>query len=215
MGDVVGRLFREFAVTLAITILISAVVSLTLGADDVGALAEARPARGGPSAARRTRFAALADSWRNGFARLIDRYDGALRWVLDHQRPVLVVAVATLVLTVLLYIVIPKGLFPTQDTGQMQARVARARVRVVRARWREIQQAIAEQILADPDVETLAARTSASTRANNTMLHTGRMLINLKPHGERGAPRTSWSACGPSASAGARRRALPAARRRT
>ena len=122
MSDVVGRLFREFAVTLATTIVISAVVSLTLTAS-LSALWLKRDPHAEDKRPPRTHFAALADSWRNGFARVIDRYDSTLRWVLDHQRPVLVIAVVTLALTALLYVVIPKGLFPTQDTGQIQAEV--------------------------------------------------------------------------------------------
>ena len=130
MSDVVGRLFREFAVTLATTIVISAVVSLTLTAS-LSALWLRDRTRGyqgrAAHALRRARRSGA------GFARLIDRYDGSLRWVLRHQRPVLVIAVATLALTALLYVVIPKGLFPTQDTGQIQADV-RARESVSFAR---------------------------------------------------------------------------------
>jgi multidrug efflux pump len=185
MSDVVGRLFREFAVTLATTIVISAVVSLTLTASLSALWLKREPHAGVPSASRRTRFAALADSWRNGFARLIDRYDGSLRWVLRHQRPVLVIAVATLALTALLYVVIPKGLFPTQDTGQIQADV-RARESVSFAAMGEIQQSIAEKILADPDVESLSSYIGVDG-SSSTALSSGRMLINLKPHGERGA----------------------------
>ena len=185
MSDVVGRLFREFAVTLATTIVISAVVSLTLTASLSALWLKREPHAGVPSAARRTRFAALADSWRNGFARMIDRYDGSLRWVLRHQRPVLVIAVATLALTALLYVVIPKGLFPTQDTGQIQADV-RARESVSFAAMAEIQQSIAEKILADPDVESLSSYIGVDG-SSSTALSSGRMLINLKPHGERGA----------------------------
>ena len=185
MSDVVGRLFREFAVTLATTIVISAVVSLTLTASLSALWLKREPHAGVPSAARRTRFAALADSWRNGFARVIDRYDGSLRWVLRHQRPVLVIAVATLALTALLYVVIPKGLFPTQDTGQIQADV-RARESVSFAAMGEIQQSIAEKILADPDVESLSSYIGVDG-SSSTALSSGRMLINLKPHGERGA----------------------------
>ena len=134
MSDVVGRLFREFAVTLAITIVISAVVSLTLMASMSARWLKRDPHAGDAEGAPRTRFGALSSSWRNAFARVIDRYDSSLRWVLDHQRPVLVIAVATLALTALLYVVIPKGLFPTQDTGQLQADV-RARESVSFAAW--------------------------------------------------------------------------------
>jgi multidrug efflux pump len=185
MSDVVGRLFREFAVTLATTIVISAVVSLTLTASLSALWLKRDPHVGGASAAPRRRFAQLADSWRNAFARVIDRYDASLRWVLRHERPVLVIAVATLALTALLYVVIPKGLFPTQDTGQIQADV-RARESVSFAAMSEIQQSIAQAILADPDVESLSSYIGVDG-SNSTALSSGRMLINLKPHGERGA----------------------------
>jgi multidrug efflux pump len=185
MSDVVGRLFREFAVTLATTIVISAVVSLTLTASLSALWLKRDPHAGDANAAPRTRFAALADSWRNAFASVIDRYDGSLRWVLDHQRPVLVIAIATLALTALLYVVIPKGLFPTQDTGQIQADV-RARESVSFAAMGDIQQAIAEKLLADPDVESLSSYIGVDG-SSSTALSSGRMLINLKPHGERGA----------------------------
>ncbi|OZA89159.1 MAG: multidrug transporter subunit MdtC [Polaromonas sp. 39-63-25] len=131
MGDVVGRLFREFAVTLAITILISAVVSLTLVPMMSARWLRHEPDTGGsPTGAKLQKF----------FDGVITRYDGWLSWVLRHQGATLLVALATLLLTVLLYVLIPKGLFPTQDTGQLQARI----------------------------------------ETSNTMLHTGRMLINLK-----------------------------------
>jgi len=184
MSDVVGRLFREFAVTLATTIVISAVVSLTLTAS-LSALWLKRDPHAGAAHAPRTRFAELADSVRNAFASVIDRYDDSLRWVLDHQRPVLVIAVATLALTALLYVVIPKGLFPTQDTGQIQADV-RARESVSFEAMGGIQQSIAEKILADPDVESLSSYIGVDG-SSSTALSSGRMLINLKPHGERGA----------------------------
>ena len=114
MGDVVGRLFREFAVTLAITILISAVVSLTLVPMMSARWLKAHP--GGETGLGRRRCSARFD-------RVIERYDGWLGWVLAREKLTLLVALGTLVLTVLLYIWIPKGLFPTQDTGQLQARV--------------------------------------------------------------------------------------------
>ena len=132
MGDVVGRLFREFAVTLAITIVISAVVSLTLMPMLSATLAEARAERDSRPRHRATR--------QRCFDRMVARYDRALVWVLDRQGSTLLVALATLVLTALLYIFIPKGLFPTQDTGQLQAEVARASPFRSSA-WRELQQA--------------------------------------------------------------------------
>ncbi|HKW82837.1 MAG TPA: efflux RND transporter permease subunit, partial [Burkholderiaceae bacterium] len=178
MGDVVGRLFREFAVTLAITILISAVVSLTL-VPMMSARwlktdhdkAEAKKARqGGPN--RMQRF----------YAGVMARYDRSLVWVIDHQAITLIVALATLVLTVLLYIAIPKGLFPTQDTGQLQGRVEAAQD-VSYERMAQLQQQAAAAILEDPDVANLSSFVGVDA-ANNTMLHAGSLLINLKK--ERG-----------------------------
>jgi len=179
MGDVVGRLFREFAVTLAITILISAVVSLTLVPmmsarwlkvkDDKDAKASGLPAR-----------------FKRGFEGVVHRYDRSLAWVIDHQGLTLVVAMATLVLTVLLYLFIPKGLFPTQDTGQLQARIVTAED-VSYARMSELQQATAQKILADPAVENLSSFIGVDA-ANNTMLHTGRLLIDFnRDHGTQDA----------------------------
>ncbi|MES2384386.1 MAG: efflux RND transporter permease subunit, partial [Pseudomonadota bacterium] len=169
MGDVVGRLFREFAVTLAITILISAVVSLTLVPMMSARWLKHEPDTGGsPTGAKLQKF----------FDGVITRYDGWLSWVLRHQGATLLVALATLVLTVLLYVLIPKGLFPTQDTGQLQARIETSQS-VSYARMAELQQAAVKAILEDPDVDTLSSFIGVDA-ANNTMLHTGRMLINLK-----------------------------------
>ncbi len=169
MGDVVGRLFREFAVTLAITILISAVVSLTLVPMMSARWLKHEPDTGGsPTGAKLQKF----------LDGVITRYDGWLSWVLRHQGATLLVALATLVLTVLLYVLIPKGLFPTQDTGQLQARIETSQS-VSYARMAELQQAAAKAILEDPDVDTLSSFIGVDA-ANNTMLHTGRMLINLK-----------------------------------
>jgi len=166
MGDVVGRLFREFAVTLAITILISAVVSLTL--------VPMMSARWLKKEAAKTR----ESSAQQFFSSVIRRYDHALAWVLKRQGLTLWVALATLVLTVLLYIQIPKGLFPTQDTGQLQARV-QATQSISYARMAALQQVVAQAMLEDPDVESLSSFVGVDG-VNNSMLHTGRMLINLK-----------------------------------
>ena len=166
MGDVVGRLFREFAVTLAITILISAVVSLTLVP-----MMSARWLKKAP--------VKKADGkLQQFFSVVMTHYDGGLRWVLKRQGLTLLMAFLTLALTVLLYVVIPKGLFPTQDTGQLQARV-QATQSISYARMAELQQATAQAILEDPDVDNLSSFVGVDA-ANNTMLHTGRMLINLK-----------------------------------
>ena len=169
MGDVVGRLFREFAVTLAITILISAVVSLTLvpmmSARWLRAREDEHPGR-------------LAQKTQAFFDRVIQRYDVALGWVLARQGLTLFVALGTLVLTALLWAVIPKGLFPTQDTGQLQARLE-TRQSISYRDMAQLQQAAAREILRDPEVASLSSYVGVDA-ANNTMLHTGTMLINLK-----------------------------------
>jgi multidrug efflux pump len=170
MSDVVGRLFREFAVTLALTILISAVVSLTLVP-----MMSARWLRALPDTPPR----GVGGAIQRGFDRVIVRYDGWLQWVLRHQGATLLVALLTLALTVVLYVFIPKGLFPTQDTGQLQGRLV-ASQDVSFERMSTLQQAAAREILQDPDVASLASFVGVDG-ANNTMLNTGRMLINLKP----------------------------------
>ena len=166
MGDVVGRLFREFAVTLAITILISAVVSLTLVP-----MMSARWLKKAPTKNEDSKLQKF-------FSGIIIQYDHGLTWVLQRQGPTLLVAFLTLALTVLLYVVIPKGLFPTQDTGQLQARV-QATQSISYARMAELQQAVAKVLLEDPDVDNLSSFVGVDG-VNNTMLHAGRMLINLK-----------------------------------
>jgi multidrug efflux pump len=176
MGDVIGRLFREFAVTLAITIIISAVVSLTLvpmmSARWLKAGSESHS--GGAGLSRAQRF----------YAKLMQRYDRALVWVMDHHRITLMLALATFVVTVLLYITIPKGLFPTQDTGQLQARI-QATQDVSYSRMAQLQAQAARAILADPAVQNLSSFVGVDA-ANNTMLQTGSMLINLKAaHGDQ------------------------------
>jgi len=168
MGDVVGRLFREFAVTLAITILISAVVSLTLVPMMSARWLTAHP--GGETG--------WGGAMQRRFDRVVERYDQWLGWVLEREKLTLLVALATLLLTVLLYIWIPKGLFPTQDTGQLQARVE-ASQSVSYTRMAQLQQEVARLLMEDEDVETLSSFVGVDA-ANNTMLHTGRMLINLK-----------------------------------
>ena len=166
MGDVVGRLFREFAVTLTITILISAVVSLTLVP-----MMSARWLKKSPPKNNKGKAQGFLGS-------VITRYDHGLGWVFKHQGLTLLAAFLTLALTVLLYVVIPKGLFPTQDTGQLQARV-QAEQSISYARMATLQQAVAQTLLEDTDVESLSSFVGVDG-ANNTMLHTGRMLINLK-----------------------------------
>jgi multidrug efflux pump len=181
MSDVVGRLFREFAVTLAITILISAVVSLTLVP-----MMSARWLKDKHEATETRRPNAAAARVQRFFAGVLLRYDRSLAWVIDHQAITLIVALATFALTVLLYIAIPKGLFPTQDTGQLQGRIQAAQD-VSYDRMAELQQQAAKAILADPDVENLSSFVGVDA-ANNTMLHAGSLLINLKKgHGDQQA----------------------------
>ena len=170
MGDVVGRLFREFAISLAITILISAVVSLTLTP-----MLSARWLHEHPEQEPR----GVGKKAQDLFEKVERRYERALAWVLERQTETLVVAVATLALTALLYLVIPKGLFPTQDTGQLQARTEMAQS-VSYERMSTLQQQAAEAILDDPAVENVASFIGVDG-ANNAMLHTGQLQINLKP----------------------------------
>ncbi len=178
MSDVVGRLFREFAVTLAITIIISAVVSLTLVPMMSARWLKPRDEE------KEARAHGLGARLRGFFRGVIDRYDKGLTWVIEHELLTLGVAVATLVLTVLLYLFIPKGLFPTQDTSQLQARIDTAED-VSYDRMAELQQATARAILQDDAVENVSSFIGVDA-ANNTMLHTGRMLIDLKPsHGDQ------------------------------
>jgi multidrug efflux pump len=169
MGDVVGRLFRQFAVTLAVTILISAVVSLTLVPMMAGRWLRSKGEEHPGRFARRTQ--AL-------FERVLRGYDRWLSWVLDRQPLTLLVALGTLVLTVLLYVFIPKELFPTQDTGQLQARIE-ARTSISFEAMAALQQQVARLLLQDPDVQSLSSIVGVDA-ANNTMLHTGTMFINLK-----------------------------------
>ncbi len=173
MGDVVGRLFREFAITLAVTILLSAVVSLTL----VPMLC-AQWLRQHDPAGRRG-FHARTQKW---FDAVIAWYGRALDRVLDHQPLTLLVAVATLVLTVYLYIVIPKGFFPVQDTGLIQG-VSQAPQSVSFAAMAERQRQLADVILKDPAVDSLASFIGVD--GTNLTLNSGRFLINLKPHEQR------------------------------
>ena len=169
MGDIVGRLFREFAVTLAMTILISAVVSLTL-TPMLSARWLKRPQDEKPSRVA-TRAAAA-------FERVERRYESVLDRVLGRQFLTLLVAIGTLVLTVLLYLVIPKGLFPTQDTGQIQARLV-ASTSVSYARMDQLQRLAADRILQDPAVESLSSFVGVDG-SNNAALNSGTMLVNLK-----------------------------------
>ncbi len=173
MGDVVGRLFRQFAITLAVTIVISALVSLTL----VPTLS-ARWLR----MAEEKRQSKFAQRSQKLFDNVLDRYDRALQWVLDRQTATIVVAVATLVLTALLYVIIPKGLFPTQDTGVLQG-VTEASQTISYARMASMQQQLAGALLKDADVASISSYVGVD--GTNNTLNAGRMLINLKPRGQR------------------------------
>ena len=175
MGDVVGRLFREFAITLAVTIVISAVVSLTI----VPTLA-ARWLKTHDKT-QDSRFSRRMEAIVDG---VIARYDSALQWVLDRQGVTMAVALATLALTVLLYIVIPKGLFPVQDTGILQG-VTQGAQSVSYARMAGLQEKLAAALTQDPDVASLSSFIGVD--GDNATLNNGRMQINLKPLGHRTA----------------------------
>jgi multidrug efflux pump len=176
MQDVVGRLFREFAITLSVTILISAVVSLTLVPMLCAKLLKER----------REGAQAQTDSGR-WFAMLVAWYGERLRWVLEHQRLTLWVATGTVALTALLYILIPKGFFPDQDTGLIQG-VSEAGESVSYAAMADRQRELATAILTDPDIASLSSFIGVD--GNNVTVNSGRFLINLKPRGERSASAT-------------------------
>ncbi|MFI8221544.1 MdtB/MuxB family multidrug efflux RND transporter permease subunit [Pseudomonas sp. NPDC085632] len=174
MADVVGRLFREFAITLAVAILISLVVSLTLTP-----MMCARLLKREPEAHEQGRFyrasGAVID-W------MIAEYGRMLRWVLKHQPLTLLVAIGTLALTVFLYMVVPKGFFPVQDTGVIQG-ISEAPQSISFAAMGERQQELAKIILEDPAVQSLSSYIGVD--GDNATLNSGRLLINLKPHGDR------------------------------
>jgi multidrug efflux pump len=173
MGDIVGRLFREFAVTLSVTILVSAIVSLTLTP-----MMSARLLRP-PS--EQGRFYTASERF---FRVTIERYAKSLRWVLDHQTFTLWIAGATLVATLVLYAVVPKGFFPVQDTGVLQG-VSEAPQSISFAAMAERQQKLAEVVLRDPAVESLSSFIGVD--GTNTTLNSGRIQINLKPLEQRRA----------------------------
>jgi len=175
MGDVVGRLFHEFAITLAVTIVISAVVSLTLVPMLCAKLLRHRD----PSEER-----GIARWANQKFQALIDLYAAGLKWVLEHQPLTLAVAVGTLLLTVLLYVFVPKGFFPVQDTSLIQA-ITEAPQTVSYADMARRQASLAEAILKDQDVVSLSSFIGVD--GTNVTLNSGRMLINLKPVNQRSA----------------------------
>ena len=168
MQDVVGRLFREFAITLAVAILISLVVSLTLT----------------PMMCARLLKAERREERPDWVARLVDGYAGWLGWVLRHQTLTLLVALGTLALTVVLYLAVPKGFFPVQDTGAIQG-ITEAPQAISFQAMSAQQQAAARVVLADPAVESLSSYIGVD--GDNVTLNSGRLLINLKPVAERDA----------------------------
>ncbi len=173
MSEVVGRLFREFAVTLAVTILISAVVSLTLVPMLCAKLLRQR---------QHDNQGAIARKSEELFNRVISEYGRLLNWVLARQPLTLLVAVATLVLTVVLYIVIPKGFFPLQDTGLVQG-ITQAGPTISFASMAEHQRALADALLKDPNVESVSSFIGVD--GTNNTLNSGRILINLVPKDQR------------------------------
>jgi multidrug efflux pump len=175
MGDVVGRLFREFAITLAVSILISAVVSLTLTPMMCAKLLRRKPD------SERGAFYRATGVW---FDALIRRYGEMLNWVLDRQTATLWVAIGTLVLTVVLYVIVPKGFFPLQDTGLIQG-ISDAPQSISFSAMAERQQALAAAILQDPAVQSVSSFIGVD--GANTTLNSGRVFISLKPKSQRGA----------------------------
>src|SRR5690606_11296631 len=169
MGDLVGRLFQEFAITLAVAIGISLVVSLTLTP---------------MMCARMLKHAPVHDDSKPGFIdRVVHRYGELLDKVLQHQTAAMLVMLGTVALTAILYLLVPKGFFPVQDSGAIQA-ITEAPQDTSFAAMTERQQQLAELILQDPDVESISSFIGVD--GSNITLNSGRLLINLKPHGEIG-----------------------------
>jgi len=173
MGDVVGRLFREFAITLAVTILVSAVVSLTLTPMMCAKLLKTK------GSSRHSRFYEASERL---YERVIERYGSTLQCVLKHQTATLIVTVATLVFTILLFIVVPKGFFPVQDTGVILG-ISDAPQTVSFTAMAQRQQALAQVILKDPAVDSLSSFIGID--GVNTTPNSGRIQINLKPRNQR------------------------------
>jgi multidrug efflux pump len=173
MGDITGRLFREFAITLSATILISAFVSLTLTP-----MLCARLLRHKDDSSQGRFY-----QWSEGiFSKIIDFYARTLDWVLERRTLTLLVALGTLILTVLLFMVIPKGFFPVQDTGEIQA-VSEAAQSVSFDKMSQLQQQLADTILKNPAVDSLSSFIGVD--GTNTTLNSGRIQINLKPLSDR------------------------------
>src|SRR5450755_2004824 len=174
MGDIVGRLFREFAITLSVTILVSAVVSLTLTPMMCSRLLKSTHGQ------KKSRFYVVSE---RAFESIIAFYGRTLKWVLQRQTATLLVAAATLLLTVVLYIFIPKGFFPVQDTGIIQG-ISEASQSISFPAMAERQQELSHAILQDPAVESLSSFIGVD--GTNTTLNSGRIQINLKPLEVRG-----------------------------
>jgi multidrug efflux pump len=194
MGDIVGRLFREFAVTLAVTILVSAFVSLTLTPMMSARLLKSKRDHhtdhatpdalvpgGRKRASAATRFYEWSERW---YERVIQYYGRTLQWVLKHQTETLLVTAGTLVLTILLYIVVPKGFFPVQDTGVILG-ISDAPQNISFQAMSERQQHLAQVILKDADVASLSSFIGVD--GTNPTLNSGRIQINLKQRSERGS----------------------------
>ncbi len=173
MGDVVGRLFREFAVTLAVTIIVSAVVSLTLTPMMSARILRHRP---------QEQQGRIYQATERAFEGMIAFYGRTLKFVLGYQTTTLLVAVATLLLTVFLYIIIPKGFFPVQDTGVIQG-ISQAPQTIGSKAMAKKQLELAKAVLDDPAVESLSSFIGAD--GTNTTTNSGRMSINLKPLDQR------------------------------
>jgi multidrug efflux pump len=173
MGDIVGRLFREFAVTLAVTILVSAVVSLTLTPMMCAKLLKPKDSN------RQSHFYRVSEGY---FNRVIAFYGRTLKVVLQHQTATLLVTVATLVATLLLYVYVPKGFFPVQDTGVIMG-ISEAGQNISFTAMAQKQQALASVILKNPNVDNLASFIGAD--GTNTTPNSGRVQINLKPRNQR------------------------------
>jgi multidrug efflux pump len=169
MSDVVGRLFREFALTLSVTIVFSAIVSLTLTPMMCANFLKHTPEK------EQGKFYKVSQHM---FDSIISRYGNGLKWVLNHQKMMLNVTLGTLLLTILLYILMPKGFFPVQDTGAILG-VSEAPQWVSFTAMADRQQALAREILKDPAVESLSSFIGVD--GTNTTLNSGRLLINLKP----------------------------------
>ncbi len=177
MTGIVGRLFREFAITLSVAVVVSAFVSLTLTPMMCAKLLSAEK----EEHTKQNRFLVWTESL---FDRFRDLYELGLRWVLAHQKGTLIIAFATLVATILLYVIIPKGLLPQQDTGVIVA-VTDAAENISFKAMMERVHAISDIVRKDPDVTSVSASVGAGTV--NATVNTARVYIVLKPHNQRGA----------------------------